>query len=375
MNHHPWTLKVPFADLALQYQRLKLEIDEAILSVLDSGNFIGGKPVNDFEQQWASLCGAKHSVAIGNATDGLFLALKALDIGPGDEVITPAWSWISTSEVITLTGATPVFTDVDAQYFTITPEQIKSKITPRTKAVIVVHLYGQVAPVSELKTMCDHFDLFLIEDCSQAHLSSERGVMAGALGDCGVFSFYPTKNLGAFGDAGVVITQQDRVAEKVRRLANHGGLSKDDHTMEGFNSRMDTLQAAILNVKLKHLQDWNASRIAHAHRYLENLKDVKSIQLPECRKDTVHTFHLFVIRVSQRDQLKSYLERHGIQTAIHYPKALPFEPAYAYLSHSINDFPVSAELQNSVLSLPIAPEISEEQILYVCAMIKAFYDN
>lgn len=368
-------MNVPFADLATQYKRLKPEIDKSISEVIESGNFIGGKPVKDFEQNFASLCQVKNCIAIGNGTDGLFISLKALGIGSGDEVITPAWSWISTSEVITLTGATPVFADVDSKYFTIAEKSIKDKITARTKAVIVVHLYGQVADVNAIKALCDASNLFLIEDCSQAHLSSEHGVVTGSTGDCGVFSFYPTKNLGAVGDAGCVITNNDSLTEKIRRLANHGGLSKDDHLIEGFNSRMDTLQAAILNVKLKYLQEWNARRIKNAQLYFENLSGIGTISLPEVRKDTVHTFHLFVIRVEQRDELKSFLESKGVQTLIHYPKALPFVPAYDYLSHSMDDFPVSAQLQRTVLSLPITPEISEEQIMYVCRMIKVFYEE
>jgi dTDP-4-amino-4,6-dideoxygalactose transaminase len=368
-------MKVPFTDLAMQYKTLKPEIDRAISEVFDSGYFIGGKPVKEFEHHFASLCEIKNCVAIGNGTDGLFLSLKALGIGPGDEVITPAWSWISTSEVITLAGAKPVFADVDPEYFTITQENIKSKITSRTKAVIVVHLYGQVADVNSIKAICDRSNLFLIEDCSQAHLSSQSGFIAGTTGDCGVFSFYPTKNLGAFGDAGCVITKQDSLCERIRRLANHGGLNKDDHLIEGFNSRMDTIQAAILNVKLKYLKEWNAKRIKNAQLYFENLSEIKSLSLPRLRNDSVHTFHLFVIRVKQRDELKSFLESRGVDTLIHYPKALPFEPAYDYLSEVINDFPVSAQLQNTVLSLPVSPEISEAQILYVCSMIKEFYEG
>jgi len=368
-------MNVPFADLAIQYKKLKPEIDQAIAEVFDAGNFIGGKPVKDFEQNFASLCQVKNCIAIGNGTDGIFLALKALGVGPGDEVITPAWSWISTSEVITLTGATPVFADVDSNYFTITPEHVKDKITSRTKAVIVVHLYGQVAEVNEIKALCDQSNLFLIEDCSQAHLSSDHGVIAGTTGDCGVFSLYPTKNLGAYGDAGCVITCQDQLAEKIRRWANHGGLSKDDHAMEGFNSRMDTFQAAILNVKLKYLEEWNAVRVRNARLYFENLSGITPILLPGLRSNTIHTFHLFVIRIEEREGLKSYLESKGVQTAIHYPKALPFEQAYDYLSHNANDFPVSAQLQNTVLSLPVSPEISERQIMFVCDMINSYYEH
>jgi dTDP-4-amino-4,6-dideoxygalactose transaminase len=368
-------MNVPFADLAIQYKELKPEIDLAISEVLNTGNFIGGKPVKDFEQSFASLLQTENCIAIGNGTDGLFLSLKALGIGPGDEVITPAWSWISTSEVITLTGATPVFADVDSEYFTITGKQVMDKITSRTKAVIVVHLYGQVAEVRAIKALCNQSNIFLIEDCSQAHLSSELGVMAGSMGDYGVFSLYPTKNLGAYGDAGCVITSHDRLAERIRRWANHGGLSKDDHLMEGFNSRMDTMQAAILNVKLKYLEEWNAKRIRHSHLYFDNLSDIKSIHLPALRKNVVHTFHLFVIKAEQRNELKDFLAESGVQTAIHYPSALPFELAYSHLAHVQDDFPVSAQLQNSVLSLPVSPEISEEQILYVCRMIRAFYDR
>lgn len=368
-------MNVPFADLAIQYKTIKPDIDKAIQDVLDSGNFLGGEPVKNFEKSFSLRCGIKNCITIGNGTDGLFISLKAMGVGPGDEVITPAWSWISTSEVITLAGATPVFADVDSRYFTISETDIERKITPRTKAVIVVHLYGQVAEVTRIKTLCDRANLFLIEDCSQAHLSSEHGTMAGSIGDCGVFSFYPTKNLGAFGDAGCVITNQDALAEKIRRLANHGGLSKDDHLVEGFNSRMDTLQAAILNVKLTYLSDWNLRRIKNAKLYVDCLSEIKSVVLPEQRIDTVHTFHLFVIQVNQRDALKSFLERHGVQTSIHYPKALPFEPAYEYLSHSVNDFPISSQLQDTVLSLPISPEISEVQIRYVCERIKSFYEN
>jgi len=361
-------MKVPFVDLARQYQELKPEIDAAIDQVLDSGNFIGGNPVKQFETNFASLLQAKNCVALGNATNGLFLALKAYGIGPGDEVITPAWSWISTSEVISLTGATPVFADVDSDYFSITLQQINAKLTDRTKAVIVVHLYGQVAEVTDISNFCNQRNLFLIEDCSQAHLSMEEEKLAGTIGDCGVFSFYPTKNLGAYGDAGCVITNQDALAEKIRRFANHGGLSKDDHLFEGFNSRMDTLQAAILNVKLNYLNNWNEKRRRNALKYFDLLKSIKAIVLPKVRRDTTHTFHQFVIRVQDRDNERD------IQTAIHYPRALPFEPAYQHCSYSINDFPISARLQDEVLSLPITPEISEEQIQYVCEAINAYYE-
>ncbi len=366
-------MKVAFIDLTAQHNSIKPEIDQAVNSVLSSGSFIGGEAVKTFEKDFSDLSGVTECVGLGNATDGLFLALKALGIGKGDEVITPAWSWISSAEVITLVGATPVFADVDPELFSITPKEIKSKLTANTKAVIVVHLYGQMVEVGPIKELCDRKNIYLIEDCSQAHLSEDNGINAGSIGDCGVFSFYPTKNLGAYGDAGAVVTNNIEFATKLRRLANHGGLNKDEHLFEGTNSRLDTLQAAILNVKLRHLAMWTKKRIVNAQLYKDNLKNVKSISLPIVRQNTVHTFHLFVIRAQQRDKLKSFLEVNGVDTLIHYPLALPFEPAYGYLNHSEVDFPISASLQKSVLSLPVHPELSEMQIYYVCNLIRTFY--
>lgn len=368
-------MKVPFADLTSQYKNLKPEIDQAITSVLNGGNFIGGEPVRLFEKNFAALCSAKYCIGLGNGTAGLFLALKALDIGPGDEVITPAWSWISTSEVITLAGAKPVFADVDPTHYAITPSEIEKKITSRTKAVIVVHLFGQMADTKHIRQICNEKEIKLIEDCSQAHLSEENGTVAGAIGDCGVFSFYPTKNLGAFGDAGCVITDKEELAIKIRRLANHGGLSKDEHLMEGFNSRLDTVQAAILNVKLPYLSAWTKKRIELAQLYCKELTGIRGIILPEVRIDTVHSFHLFVVMAEHRELLREYLSQQEIQTLIHYPKALPFEPAYSYLNHKESDFSVSAHLQNVVLSLPLYPELSREQVLYVCKSIRSFYET
>ena len=367
-------MKVPFASLAEQYLEIKPEIDQVIREVLSGGSFVGGKHTSEFENNFANLCKVKNCVGVGNATDALFLSLKALGIKPSDEVITPAWSWISTAEVITLCGAKTVFADVHQEYFTVTPESIIEKITSKTKAVIIVHLYGQVAETRAIKKLCDRNNLFLIEDCSQAHLSKEDEHMAGSIGDCGIFSFYPTKNLGAYGDGGCVITNDNGLAERVRRFANHGGLTKDEHLFEGTNSRLDTLQAAILNVKLKYLSDWNKKRITNASLYIQNLSDIGEIVLPIVREGTTHTFHQFVIKASNRAELKLFLAKQDVETVIHYPKALPFEPAYKYLNHVEIDFPISAMLQNQALSLPIQPELSKDQILYVCKLIKSFYE-
>ena len=366
-------MKVPFFDLTAQYRSIKSEIDSAIASVLESGYFIGGHVVADFEKNFALSCGMKHCVGVGNATDGLFLALKALRIGPGDEVITPAWSWISSAEVISQVGAKPVFADVDPDFYTISTSELRKKVTNRTKAVIVVHLYGQAADIKPIVSLCNEKGLFLIEDCAQAHFTELEGNKAGSFGTCGVFSFYPTKNLGAFGDGGCVMTNEQELAEQIRRWANHGGLEKGEHLFEATNSRLDTLQAAVLNVKLKYLTNWNNQRMAYAKQYQDRLTGIKEIVLPSIQAKSVHTFHQFVIQANHRDNLKAYLEKHGIQTQIHYPKALPFEPAYQYLHHTEDQFPVSARLQKSVLSLPIYPELSKEQIDYVCEMIWSFY--
>lgn len=366
-------MKVTFFDLTAQYHSIKSEVDAAITSVLESGSFIGGNVVSGFEKNFALSCGTKHCVAVGNATDGLFLSLKALGVGPGDEVITPAWSWISSAEVISQVGAKPVFADVDPHFYTVSIKELQTKVTVKTKAVIVVHLYGQAVDIRPIVSLCKENGLFLIEDCAQAHFTELEGQKAGSFGRCGVFSFYPTKNLGAIGDGGCVTTNDVEFANHLRRWANHGGLEKDEHLFEGTNSRLDALQAAVLNVKLKHLPRWTNQRVAYAQQYQDQLAGIAEIVLPSIQAKSVHTFHQFVIQANQRDNLKAYLEKQGIQTLIHYPKALPFEPAYKHLKHTEDQFPVSARLQKSVLSLPIYPELSAEQIDYVCEMIRSFY--
>ena len=366
-------MNVPFVDLKAQHLSIKSEVDEAVNSVFENSVFVGGSFVSNFEKSFAETYSVNHCIGVGNGTDALFLILKALGIKEGDEVITPAHSWISTAETISFAGATPVFADADNRHYTITPANVQSKINRKTRAVIVVHLYGQVAPIKEIAELCKKHNLFLIEDCSQAHLTEEGNQLVGKFGAACAFSFYPTKNLGAYGDAGCVLTSDSELAIKIRRLANHGGLSKDEHIMEGSNSRLDSLQAAFLSVKLNHLNEWTDKRIQNASVYYSLLKDVKGIVLPYVRPDTRHTFHIFVIKAKKRNELKLFLETNDIQTMIHYPTALPFEPAYSHLKHTKIDFPISYELSQEVLSLPIYPELTEEQIMYVCERIKYFY--
>lgn len=364
---------ISFVDLRLQYESIQAEIDQAVKEVFTTAQFIGGELVKKFEHEFAHVLDVKHCIGTGNGTDSLFLILKALGIGRGDEVITPAFSCIPSAECITLTGATVVFADVDDQYYTLDPADVERKITSKTKAVIAVHLYGQAAPVSQLKAICDKHKIFLIEDCAQAHLTKENNKLAGTFGIASAFSFYPTKNLGAYGDAGCVLTQDRQLAEKIRRLANHGALKKDDHEIEGTNSRLDTLQAAILSVKVKYLQHWNQQRGNIANQYGSLLKDHPDIIIPAIRKNSVHTYHIYAIRTKNRDALKQYLTEQGIETLIHYPQGLPYTPAYRHKNHSLKDFPVTIALQNEVLSLPVYPGLTNVEVTSVAENIKNYF--
>lgn len=366
---------IPFVNLRLQYESIQNEIDLAVKEVFSSAQFIGGDIVKKFEHTFANHYQSKHCIGTGNGSDSLYIILKALGVGLGDEVITPAFSCIPSAECITLAGATVVFADVNNKHYTLDPEKVEAKITGKTKAVIAVHLYGQAAPLAQLKNLCVKHNLYLIEDCAQAHLTSENNILAGTVGIASAFSFYPTKNLGAYGDAGCILTNDDALAEKMRRFANHGVLKKDDHLFEGTNSRLDTLQAAILTVKLKHLQRWNAQRTAHAHRYNSLLAGIAEVTLPFVRDNTHHTFHIFAIRTRNRTQLQEHLANSGIETAIHYPEGLPFTRAYHYKNHSPSDFPVAYALQNEVLSLPTYPELSSEQIEWIAQNIRNYFSR
>ena len=366
-------MNIPFVDLKSQYLSIKQEIDDAIFKVLNDTNFIGGQQIRDFESKFASLYGVKHVVGVANGTDAIYIALKMLGIGVGDEVITTASSWISTSETITQAGAKPVFVDIDPDTYTINPKLIEEKITKKTKAIIPVHLYGQMADILAIKNICDKYKLYLIEDCAQSHFSEENGTLAGRHGVVGTFSFYPGKNLGAYGDAGCIITDDDLLAEKCRMFANHGALKKHAHKIEGINSSLDTIQAAILNVKANYIINWTESRISNAAFYNATLKEVEELTLPKVRNNTKHTFHLYVIRTKERDALKEHLGVMGIQTAVHYPLALPNLEAYNYLGYAKSDFPIASKYQNEILSIPMYPEISKDQMEYVCNGIKSFF--
>lgn len=368
-------MQVPFVDLKAQYHSIKNEIDTAISNVIGETAFIGGKYVKEFEQNFAALYGVKHCISVANGTDSLYILMKMLHIGAGDEVITVANSWISSSETITQTGAKPVFVDVDPTYYSMDETKFEAAINEKTKAVILVHLQGQICDTATIKTICDKHNIALIEDCAQSHFSEQGGVRAGTVGIAGSFSFYPGKNLGAYGDAGCIITNDDALAEKCKMYANHGALKKHHHTIEGINSRLDGLQAAILNAKLPYILQWTEQRIGNAAKYDAALQNIEQIVIPKVRPNSKHSFHLYVIQCENREALMLHLKEKGIETAIHYPTILPSLPCYQYLGTKPADFPIAHAMQSKILSLPLYPELSNEQIKYVAESIAAFYNN
>jgi dTDP-4-amino-4,6-dideoxygalactose transaminase len=349
-------MQVPFNDLHAQYQSLKEEIDDAISSVIAGSNFIRGPHIEEFENAFSKKTGTKHCISCANGTDALYISMKALGLGPGDEVITTAHSWISTSEAISQTGARVVFCDVNENDFLIDVEKIPSLITERTKGIIPVHLFGQAVEMTPLMDIARKHGLWVLEDCAQAHFATYKDKLVGTFGDAATFSFYPGKNLGAMGDAGCIVTNRSELAEHMELFARHGG--KGEHLIEGINSRMDGMQAAILNVKLNHIEKWTNMRRQAARNYDLLLKKIEGIVVPEENRNNKHVYHLYVIKTKMRNQLKQHLFENGIQTVINYPKALPFYKAYDYLGHSPQDFPNSYANQKQILSLPIFPEIS-----------------
>ena len=363
---------VPFADLHAQYLTIKQPIDAAIAEVIRTSAFIRGPFVQRFEDEFAAAVGAKHCVSCANGTDSLYIAMHALGVKPGDEVITTAHSWISTSETITQAGGAVVFCDTDTSTYTIDPAQIEAHITPRTVGIVPVHLYGQPADMPAIMAIAKKHKLWVIEDCAQAHLARVGGQMVGSFGDAASYSFYPGKNLGAMGDAGAVTTNDKALADRMGMFARHGGLTKGDHQIEGINSRLDGLQAAILSVKQPHLAGWTKRRQEIAAEYDRLLANVFGVTTPQIAGGREHAYHLYVIRHERRDALAKHLAAQGIQCVVNYPVALPLLPAYARLGHRAQDFPDAHHNQSRILSLPIFPEVTQAQVEHVAAAISAF---
>lgn len=365
-------MKIDFVDLKRQYQNIKQEIDEAINTVVSEANFILGKDVDSFEERFSTLIGAKHCISVANGTDSLFIIMKSLGIGKGDEVITVCNSWISSSETIGLTGATPIFTDINPDTLLMDIDDLKSKITKNTKAIIPVHLFGNPCNIEAIKEIAEEHNLLIIEDCAQSHLATSNGNNVGTFGIASSFSFFPGKNLGAYGDAGCILTNNEDLARKCRIFARHGALRKHDHLIEGINSRMDNLQAAILNVKIKHLEKWTEQRREIAKEYIKGLNELPVI-IPELEKNTNSSYHLFIIQIRERDELKDFLESNGVSCGIHYPKIIPLQKAYSNYGYTEKDFPTGFEKQSQILSLPIFPEMTSNEINFVLKKIHEFY--
>jgi dTDP-4-amino-4,6-dideoxygalactose transaminase len=365
-------MAVPYADLQLQYQSIKSEIDGAVAAVIRDSAFILGPYVDAFEREFAAAVDARHCISCANGTDALYIAMAALKVKPGDEVITTAHSWISTSAMITHAGATPVFCDTDAQTFTIDPAAIESAITPRTVGIIPVHLYGQPADMDAIMAIARRHKLWVIEDCAQAHLARFGDQQIGTFGDAATYSFYPGKNLGAMGDAGAIVTGRSDLAERMAMLARHGGLVKHQHQIEGINSRLDGLQAAILSAKLPHLPRWTKARQAAAAVYDAGLNQIENVGVPQVASNRTHVYHLYTIQHPQRDKLAAHLSANGVQTAINYPVALPFLEAYRRFGHRPEQFPNAHRHQGRILSLPMFAEITAQQQNTVVDLIRAF---
>ncbi len=347
-----------FVDLGELHRSIEPELTAAIREVIENSSFIRGPHVEAFESGFAELIGVDRCISCANGTDALYIAMKAMGIGPGDEVITTAHSWIATSETITQTGAKVVFVDTEDGFFTIDPAKIEAHVTSSTKAIIPVHLYGQPADMNPIMAIAKRHNLFVIEDCAQAHLSKYKERIVGTIGDMATFSFYPGKNLGAMGDAGAIVTNNSDLADFCELFARHGG--KNNHFMEGINSRMDGLQAAILNVKMKYLEGWTRQREQVATWYDQVLP--ASIKKPCRRVDSRHVFHLYVVRLANRDAVRRYLNENGVPTAINYPKALPDYPAYDYLNLDASEFGIAKRDAGEILSIPMHPLLSREEV-------------
>ncbi|KKU14537.1 MAG: Cell wall biogenesis regulatory protein [Parcubacteria group bacterium GW2011_GWB1_45_9] len=371
-----------FFDTTAQYKSIEKSIDSAAKRVFKSGIFIGGEEVRKFENEFAKFCGVKYAISVNSGTDALFLSLKALGIGKGDEVITTPFTFIATAGTIANTGAGPVFADIESDTFNINPELVEGLITPRTKAIMPVHLFGQMADMTAIMRIAKKYKLFVIEDAAQA----VGARMAGSVGDLGCFSFFPAKNIGAYGDGGMITTNNKKLAEKLRLLKNHGSSPKDKYRnlIVGTNSRLDSLQAAILRVKLKHLRKWNKARAEKAKYYNNALKNIDGLITPAITPNGSHVFHQYTLQLPStslrtsrsgqaRNALKKHLEKQGIPTMVYYPLPLHLQPALKYLGYKKGDFPEAERAANEVLSLPIYPEITEKEQGKIVETIKNFY--
>jgi dTDP-4-amino-4,6-dideoxygalactose transaminase len=368
-------MKVPFVDLKIQYQSIRDEVRGEIDRMLESAQFILGPNVVEFEKEFAAYCGTKYAAGVASGTDALLLALEALHIGPGDEVITVVNTFIATAASIMGTGAVPVFVDMDSQTYNLDSNQIEAKVHKKTRAIIPVHLYGQPADMSPILEIARRKKLFVIEDAAQAHGATYQGKKTGSIGNVGCFSFYPSKNLGAYGDAGAVTTDDADIYARVKLLRDHGREGKYSHSVCGHNSRLDEIQAAVLRIKLRRLDAWNKRRQEIAGLYSRLLKDLPLVTAPGKTAQANHVYHVYVIRCRQRDELQQWLTSKEISTGIHYPMPLHLQKAFASLGHVKGDFPIAEKAAGEIISLPMYPEMGDDAVEYVCRQISNFYKD
>ncbi|MDP2653464.1 MAG: DegT/DnrJ/EryC1/StrS family aminotransferase [Candidatus Omnitrophota bacterium] len=363
-------MDVQFIDFSEQYRVIKDEIDTGLKSVFEKGNFILGQEEKDFEAQFARYCESEYGVGVNSGTDALYLALAAMKIGPGDEVILPTFTFIATALCVSYTGAKPVFVDIEEKTYNLDPQKLAKAITPKTKVIIPVHIYGQPAEMDAVNAIAKAGKIQVLEDAAQAHGATYKGRKVGSLGDAACFSFYPTKSLGAFGDGGMIVTKDKTINENALMLRDYGRKGRYEHLIKGHNSRLDTVQAVVLSAKLKRLDEWNRMRNDNAAYYGGLLKDIQGVQAPVIQKDRTHVFQTFAIRVKNRDKVLEELKKKNIGVLIHYPIPLHLQEAYKELGHKNGDFPVAEAVCGEILSLPMFPHMSRAQIEYVCQCLK-----
>jgi len=368
---------IRFVDLKRQYHSIKAEIDEVVKQVLESSSFVLGPFTEEFENNFAQIHGAKYCITVNSGTSALYLIIRALDIKEGDEVVVPVNTFIATAEAVSLNGAKPVFVDIDEKTYNINPDFVEAQITSKTKAVIAVHLYGQPVEMDNLIELTRKYNLYLIEDACQAHIAEYKGRKVGTFGIVSAFSFYPSKNLGAYGEGGAIVTNDDKLAEKIRMLRDHGLKHKYHHELVGGNFRMSALQAAILNVKLKHLEEWTKKRRYIAYLYNQFLSECEDIVTPYELPYVKHVYHVYVIRIlnKSRDKVRKKLLEMGIQTGIHYPIPLHLQKAYSSLGYKEKMFPITEKYVQQILSLPIYPELKNEEVEFVAQKLKRALRN
>ena len=367
-------MKILFGDLKRQYEQIREQIDSATQSVYESGWFVLGPQVEAFEASFAQYCGAEYAVGVGSGTEALHLALLACGLQPGDEVITASNTCVPTLSAVSFAGGVPIFVDIDAETFTIDPSKIEERITAKTKVIVPVHLYGQCADMDPILAIAHRHKLAVVEDCAQAHGSRYKGQMAGTMGDASAFSFYPSKNLGALGDGGLVLTRDATLADTVRKLRNYGQEKRYYHSIKGFNSRLDELQAAILNAKLPYLDGWNQRRREIARRYTEAFQPL-GLCCPLEGGDRFHIYHLYVVRVPQRDRFQQLLAEQGIATLIHYPVPVHLQAAYAECRVQRAYLPITEQLASEIVSLPIYPELRDDEVDYIIAKVSSLHQT